>query len=93
MLGTIKAILGCKAPLDTMAKKGIKADASPAIAVPAAGEAPLTDAEKASPVLQAMGKRLRAARKKLNRITQLEQQKADGKELNADQVCLDCNRT
>ena len=72
-----------------MAKKGINADAS-IIATPlAAGEAPLCNAEKASPVLRAMDKRLRAARKKLNRITQLELQKADGKDLNADQVSCD----
>ena len=69
-----------------MAKRSSKADANAATAAPAAGEAPLTDAEKASPVLRAIGKRMRAARKKLNRITQLEQQQAEGKELNADQV-------
>lgn len=68
-----------------MANKALKADASTAAAAPA-GETPLSDAEKASPVLRAVGKRMRAARKKLNRISQLEQRKADGKELNADQV-------
>lgn len=69
-----------------MGKKAPNSAAAAAPAAPAAGETPLSDAEKASPVLRAIGKRVRAAKKKLNRIAQLEQQKADGKELNADQV-------
>ena len=73
-----------------MGKKAPKADASTAAAAPAA-DLPLSAAEMASPVLRAVGKRMRAAKKKLNRISQLEQNKADGKELNADQVS--CRRS
>jgi hypothetical protein len=46
----------------------------------------LTAAEEASPVMRAAGKRVRAYRKKLNRIAAFEQMKAEGKELNSDQV-------
>jgi hypothetical protein len=52
----------------------------------AKGEAQFTDAEKAAPVALAVAKRLRAARKRLNRIADLEGAEAQGKELNADQV-------
>ena len=68
-----------------MGKKSPKTDASTAAAAPAA-DMPLSAAEMASPVLRAVGKRMRAAKKKMNRINLLEQSRADGKELNADQV-------
>ena len=52
----------------------------------AKGEAQFTEAEKAAPVALAVAKRLRAARKRLNRIVDLEGAAAQGKELNDDQV-------
>ena len=54
-------------------------------ATKAKAEAPLSNAEKASPVLTAIGKRLRAARKRLGKIKAIEDIKGD-KELNSDQV-------
>lgn len=47
-------------------------------------DAPVSKTEKASPVLDAISKRLRAARKRLGRIKSIEDVK--DKELNADQV-------
>lgn len=79
-----------------MARTGKKSpEASEPAAAPAAGDsaaatkakadAPLSNAEKASPVLTAIGKRLRAARKRLGKIKAIEDIQGD-KELNADQV-------
>jgi len=74
-LQSAQAIMGRKAP---------KADAGAGTA--ADGEPALTEAEKSSPVMRAVGKRVRAYRKKLNRIAAFEQMRQDGKELNSDQV-------
>mmetsp|Transcript_11211 Transcript_11211/g.33634 ORF Transcript_11211/g.33634 Transcript_11211/m.33634 type:complete len:612 (+) Transcript_11211:95-1930(+) len=79
-----------------MARTGKKSpEASEPAAAPAAGDsaaatkakadAPLSNAEKASPVLTAIGKRLRAARKRLGKIKAIEDIQGD-KELNADQL-------
>lgn len=50
----------------------------------------LLDAEaKDSPVLSLISKRLRAARKKVKKVEEIEAIKASGREINTDQVC--CN--
>lgn len=63
------------------------AAAKKASAAPAAKSADNDSGEKSEgPVLTLAMKRLRAARKRLNRIVETEAAVATGKELNADQV-------
>ena len=61
------------------------AAADSAATTKAKADAPLSNAEKASPVLTAIGKRLRAARKRLGKIKAIEDIRVE-KELNSDQV-------
>ncbi len=61
------------------------AAADSAATTKAKADAPLSNAEKASPVLTAIGKRLRAARKRLGKIKAIEDIRVE-KELNPDQV-------
>ena len=75
-----------------MAKKGKAAEAAQTAAEAyvsaevAKAEEPLTEAEKNNPVQTAVAKRLRAARKRLTKIANIETAENEGKELNSDQV-------